>query len=208
VSHFIYSRTETDYLSRRDKKLGALIGHFGMLERKVTPDIFQALVECIVGQQVSNAAAATVNARLKALVGKITPRNLSVSDALAIQECGMTHKKAGYIQAAADAALDGSIDLKSFPEMDDEAIIAQLIQLPGIGRWTAEMLLLHSLQRPDVFSYDDLVIRRSLTSLHKLSTFSRADFESYRKRYSPYCSVAMIYLWKYGSEYAPSLPAH
>lgn len=199
MSHFIYGQAETDHLSRKDKKMGALIRQYGMLKRKVTPDLFEALVSSIIAQQISSKAATTVTQRLTALIGKITPESIGETDALKIQECGMTHKKAGYLKASAEAVQNGTIDLPAFPAMEDKAIIKQLIALPGVGRWTAEMLLLHSLQRPDVFSYDDLAIRRGLMSLHNLSVFTKADFEKFRKRYSPHCSVAMIYLWKYSS---------
>jgi DNA-3-methyladenine glycosylase II len=199
MSHFVYTSTETDYLAKRDRRLGAVIRKYGMLERKVTPDIFEALVDCIIGQQVSSKAEATVSARIRELVGAITPEAIRATDAASIQQCGMTLKKAGYIVSAADAFQEGRVNPEAFDEMTDEAIVKQLVAFPGIGRWTAEMLLLHALQRPDVFSYDDLVIRRSLISIHQLTALSRADFEVYRERYSPYCSVAMIYLWRYGA---------
>jgi DNA-3-methyladenine glycosylase II len=199
MPYFIYGQTETEHISQKDKKMSALIQQYGMLKRKVTPDLFEALVTSIIAQQISSKAAATVTQRFIALIGKITPELIRQTNALRIQECGMTHKKAGYLKAAAEVVLNGTIDLSAFPAMEDEAIIQQLVKLPGVGRWTAEMLLLHSLRRPDVFSYDDLAIRRSLMSMHNLSALTKADFEKYRKRYSPHCSVAMIYLWKYSS---------
>jgi DNA-3-methyladenine glycosylase II len=196
MSFFIYGKTETDHLARRDKKMAAVIERYGMPERKVTPDLFEALVASIIAQQISSKAAATVTQRLRELCGIISPESIIRIAEREIQQCGMTLKKAGYIKSAARTILNKTIALDDFPALDDETIITQLTALPGIGRWTAEMLLLHSLQRPNVFSYDDLVIRRNLMSLHDLSVLTKSDFAKYRDLYSPYCSVAMIYLWK------------
>jgi len=200
MHYFNYGQTEIAYLSRRDKAIGALIREFGMIQRKVTPDVFESLVECIIGQQISNKAAATVYQRLKEFLGKTTPAAIGQTNVIVIQQCGTTSKKAHYIKDAADAILSGKINLREFNTLDDNEIIEQLTTLPGIGQWTAEMILLHALQRPNVFSSNDLIIRRSLMSLHNLSKLDATDFEMYRKRYSPYCSVAMIYLWKYGAQ--------
>ena len=200
VRYFQYGQTEIEHLSGKDQKLGDVIRRFGMLERRVTPDVFEALVECIVGQQISSKAASTVNQRLKTLLVRIDAGSVLEKSIDEIQQCGMTIKKAQYITKAAEAILDGSINIEAFNTMDDEAIVEQLIRLPGVGRWTVEMILLHALQRPNVFSADDLVIRRSLMSIHELSVLGKTDFESFRQLYSPYGSVAMIYLWKYGAQ--------
>lgn len=184
-----------DYLSGKDKKMAGLIAEAGKLKRKLNPNLFEALVSSIIAQQISNKAAKTVNQRLKDLLGEVTPKTISLCAETEIQQCGMTGKKAGYIKGAGKAILSGQIKLEEFSSLDDASIIAQLSSLPGIGRWTAEMLLLHALERPDVFSFDDLIIRRNLSKLHNRSVVNKAAFDRYRKRYSPHCSVAMIYLW-------------
>jgi len=195
--YFKYGKKEITYLSQQDRRLAHVIEQYGKLKRKVIPDIFEALVLSIISQQISGKAAATVTQRFRDLCGDISAEMICNIEAASIQQCGMSFKKAGYIKTVANAFAEGTIDPGHFPDLDDEAIIAQLVQLPGIGRWTAEMLLLHSLQRPDVFSYHDLAIRRGLMSLHNLRELTKADFEKYRRRYSPYCSIAMIYLWKH-----------
>jgi DNA-3-methyladenine glycosylase II len=198
MQYFSYSQTETDHLSRRDDKMAGLITEYGMLQRPVIPDLFEALVVSILSQQVSSKAAVTIRQRLADCCGEITPHKIEGTDQRKIQQCGMTMKKAGYLKAAAHAVLSGALSLQDLEALDDDTVIGKLIMLPGIGRWTAEMLLLHSLQRPNVFSYDDLVIRKSLIFLHHLSAFGRAEFEYFKNLYAPYCSIAMIYLWKYG----------
>ncbi len=199
MSYFPYGKTEINHLSSKDKKMAAFIEQTGMLKRKVTPDVFQSLVSSIIAQQVSNKAAKTVHQRLNDLAGKISPKTIRLCDQAEIQQCGMTVKKAGYILSAAEAIMTKKLNLKELPTLDDQEVITKLTALPGIGVWTAEMILLHSLLRPNIFSYNDLVIRRNLASLHKLSDMNKATFEKYRKRYSPYCSVAMIYLWHFNN---------
>lgn len=196
MAFFKYSKTEMDYLSAKDKRIAALIAKHGKLKRKTNPDLFHSLISSIVAQQISNKASITVSQRLNNLVGVVSPETINLQSHSAIQQCGMTGKKATYIKNAAEAILSGKIKLDEFQSYDDNAIIAQLKSLPGIGVWTAEMLLLHSLQRPNIFSFDDLIIRRNLSKLHNRSIVNKAAFDRYRKRYSPYCSVAMIYLWQ------------
>ncbi|HEY3388250.1 MAG TPA: DNA-3-methyladenine glycosylase [Prolixibacteraceae bacterium] len=196
---FKYGGDEIKHLSERDKELSRIINELGILERPVTPNLFEALVECIVGQQISTKAAVTVNQRLKdKFDGAVTPEKIAQANHFMIQECGTTLKKASYIKIAADAILYGKIKLNDFPAMSDEEIINQLTQLPGIGVWTAEMLMIVSLQRPDIISFDDLIIRRSIIKLYNLKELTKEQFEEYRERYSPYGSIASLYLWAYG----------
>ncbi|HHT02305.1 MAG TPA: DNA-3-methyladenine glycosylase 2 family protein [Firmicutes bacterium] len=192
---FEYGQTEIDYLKRKDKKLAALIDQVGMIERAITPDPFAALVTSVIGQQISSKAAQTVSERLCQLVGTITPDSIAAADLAAIQACGMTMKKAIHIKGIADAALSGTVDFDALRGLPDEQIIKQLSALDGVGVWTAEMLLIFSLCRPDVVSYNDLAIRRGMMKLYGHKELPRQRFERYRKRYSPYGTVASLYLW-------------
>jgi len=193
---FNYGQKELDYLKRKDKRLGEIIERIGLIERQVTPDLFEALVECIVSQQISNKAAETVSRRLKELLIEFTPENVAKTNHFDIQRCGMSLKKASYIKIAADAVLSGTVNLDHFPQMKDEEIIEQLISLPGIGIWTAEMLMIFSLQRLNILSYDDLIIRRGIMKLYEHTELTKELFEKYKKRYSPYGSIASLYLWE------------
>jgi len=137
----------------------------------------------------------TIWGRLCGKVGAVTPESIAGMDAADIQQCGMSMRKAGYIKGIAETAVRGEVDLSRLSELPDEEIIAQLSSLPGVGVWTAEMLLIHSLCRPDVVSWGDLAIRRGMMTLYGLKTLTRIQFDRYRKRYSPHGSVASIYLW-------------
>jgi 3-methyladenine DNA glycosylase/8-oxoguanine DNA glycosylase len=192
---FRYGQVETDHLRRNDKKLGAAIERIGLIEREVRPDPFIALVMSIVAQQISNQAAKAVRTRLLSLVGQMTPERIAGTDVADMRKCGVSARKAEYIAGIANAVLRGALDFSVLQEMTDPDIIEQLTSLRGIGVWTAEMFLLFSLCRPDIVSWNDQAIKRGMMNLYGLSELTRERFDSYRKRYSPYGSVASLYLW-------------
>lgn len=190
----------TEYLCRQDAALGEHIRRLGIIERELTPDLFEALTSSIISQQISGAAAETIGRRLKELVGDINPKNVLNYTVEEMRACGISARKASYIQAAAKAVHEGAVSIDNIPAMEDEDIIVMLDALPGIGRWTAEMMLIFSLSRPDILSYDDLGIRRGIMRIHNLTTLSREEFRHYRDLYSPYGTTASIYLWQIASE--------
>jgi 3-methyladenine DNA glycosylase/8-oxoguanine DNA glycosylase len=192
---FRYGQTEIDHLKRRDKKLGAAIEMIGVIKREIRPDPFAALIMSVVAQQISSKAANAIRARLHTLLEEIRPDRIAETDVSDMQKCGLSARKAEYIKGIADAAVRGEIDFSRLHEMADEDIIDQLSSLRGIGVWTAEMLLLFSLCRPDVVSWGDHAIRRGMMNLYGLKKLTKEQFERYRRRYSPYGSVASLYLW-------------
>ncbi|MCO1599974.1 DNA-3-methyladenine glycosylase family protein [Desulfosporosinus nitroreducens] len=195
MQFFAYGQKEIDYLKRKDKKLGAAIDKIGMIKREITPDPFTALVSSVVSQQISNKAAETVWNRLLTLLEEITPERIAQIDLSKIQGCGMSERKAGYIKGIADSAISGKVDFNELHRLTDQEIIATLSSLHGVGVWTAEMLLIFSLSRPNVLSFKDLAICRGMMNLYGLKELPKEKFEGYRKRYSPYGSVASLYLW-------------
>lgn len=197
---FSYGRAETDYLSARDPVLGAAIARIGHIDRAVFPDLFEALINSIAGQQISGKALATVWARLCAAVGAVTPENLLAAGEERLRACGFSGRKVNYMLSAARAVADGALNIHSLVEKDDQEVIRTLTALPGVGRWTAEMLLTFSLQRPDVLAYDDFGIRKGLCRLYGLDSVSKAQFAAYRARYAPYATVAALYLWHIAAE--------
>ena len=193
---FEYGQKEIDHLKRKDKKLGAAIDKIGMIQREIMPDPFTALISSVVSQQISKKAAETVWNRLATLLGNLTPESITQVELSAIQSCGMSERKARYILGIADAAKSGVIDFRLLDTLTDEEIIKKLSSLHGVGVWTAEMILILSLCRPNVVSYKDLAICRGMTNLYGLKELSKVTFERYRKRYSPYGSVTSLYLWE------------
>ncbi len=196
IMYFQYGEREITALKQCDKRLAALIERIGEIKRPLTPDLFTALVKNIIEQQISISAAITVNQRLLNLCeGTYTPERIIKLSEQEIQQCGMTMRKANYIIGIADAVISEKLNLNKIPDLTDKEVIDTLTQLKGIGIWTAEMLLISSLNRPDILSWGDLAIQRGIMRLYRHKTLDKARFERYRKRYSPYGSTASLYLW-------------
>ncbi|MGM9926075.1 MAG: DNA-3-methyladenine glycosylase family protein [Bacillus sp. (in: firmicutes)] len=195
-----YSEVELEYLKKKDKKLAFAIEEIGMIERKVTPDLFTALANSIVSQQISTKAALTVWNRIQERLGEITPQTIAAASVEDIRQCGLSMRKVNYLKGISEAVIQGKLQLSAFSTLTDEEIIKRLSSLNGIGVWTAEMLLIFSLQRPDVVSWGDLGIRRGMINLYGLKSITKEQFDRYRKRYSPYGSVASLYLWELGNK--------
>lgn len=193
--YFQYGDKEINYLKRKDKKLAWAIEQIGHIERKLDANLFTAVVRHIVGQQISSKAQATVWARLEAKMTTVIPSAVHAASAQELQALGMSLRKAEYIKDFADKIVSGDFDLQSVEHMSDAEAIAVLSSLKGIGKWTAEMILLFCLQRPDILSFDDLAIQRGLRMLYHHRKITRELFNKYQKRYSPYGSTAAIYLW-------------
>ena len=196
MNYFKYGEKEIDYLREVDKKLAIEIDKIGMIQREVNTDLFSALISSVISQQISTKAAITVTSRLIELVGEFTPENIEKIELESIQQCGMSLRKAGYIKGIAHVAVTKEIDFNKLHKLPDREVIKELTKLKGIGEWTAEMILLHSLERPDILSYKDLGIRRGIMRLYELEELSKEEFEIYRERYSPYGTVASLYLWE------------
>ena len=203
--YFAYGTSETDYLARKDKRLASVIARIGSIRREVRPDLFDALMHAIVGQQIATKAQQTVWGRLVQALGKVTPATVDNMEAEALQRMGLSFRKVGYMKGAARKALQGELEVDALRHMDDASVSATLCKLDGVGVWTAEMLMLFSLQRPDVLSFGDLAIHRGLRMVYRHKRVSRERFEVYRRRYSPLGSVASLYLWAVAGGSLPEL---
>lgn len=197
---FRYGPVEIDHLTRQDPALGRAIERIGRIERPVIADPFAALVHSVVAQQISGRAAATVSQRLAERLGAISPATIGAAPLEDIQSCGLSWRKASVIKGLSDAVVEGALDLDALPTLPDDEVIAHLSAQRGIGAWTAEMILIFSLQRPDVVSWGDLGIRRGMMTLYERDDLDRATFDRYRARYSPFGSVASLYLWRIAAE--------
>ena len=193
--YFIYGDEEIEYLKSKDKILGGVIEKIGHIERVTDTDLFSSVVHHIIGQQISTKAQETIWQRLKDELGEVNAENIYKTDISRLQSLGMSFRRAEYIKDFADKVHSGNFNLQDISEMSDEEAIKALASLKGIGVWTAEMILLFCLQRPDIFSFDDLAIQRGLRMVYHHRKIDRKLFEKYRRRFSPYCSVASLYLW-------------
>jgi DNA-3-methyladenine glycosylase II len=197
---FEYGQKEMDYLKSVDPLLGEAIDRIGKIDRVIIPDLFPALIYAIIGQQISLKAARTLWSRMQERFVDITPEHIAELSIEDIQQCGMQSKKAGYIRGIAEVVAKGEFDLNHLYDMPDHEVIRSLSSLSGIGVWTAEMLLLNSMERPNIISYGDIAIRRGIMNLYGLSELKKEEFAVYKNRYSPYASVASIYLWRISYE--------
>jgi len=195
VAFFVYGGVEIAHLKARDKRLSEAIDAIGAIRRPVEPDLFTALVHSIVSQQISTKALETIWGRITAAFGRVSPEAVLALSVDELQAFGISFRKAGYIRGAAEKIAAGAFDLDEVAQMPDDQATFALSRLDGVGVWTAEMLLLFSLQRPNVFSFDDLAIHRGLRMLYRHKEITRERFERYRRRYAPYGSVASLYLW-------------
>ena len=192
---FQYGETEIAYLKQVDKRMAEVIDRIGKVERRVIPDLFAALVHSIVGQQISTKAHETIWRRMENALGQVTPEAIDRLSVEELQGFGITFKKAAYIRNATQQVLDGTLDIQSLYMMNDNEVCTRLSELDGIGVWSAEMLMLFSMQRPDILSFGDLAIQRGLRMVYHHRKITRELFEKYRRRFSPYNSVASLYLW-------------
>ena len=193
--YFEYGENEILYLKNKDKKLAEVIEKIGLIKRETDTDLFSSVIHHIIGQQISTKAQATIWQRMQKDLGEVNAETILSVDVSKLQSYGMTFRKAEYITEFSEKVQSDTFNLEAVWQMSDEEAIRELSSLKGIGVWTAEMILLFCMQRPNIFSYDDLAIQRGLRMTYHHRKIDRKLFEKYRRRFSPYCSVASLYLW-------------
>ncbi|HEY0824727.1 MAG TPA: DNA-3-methyladenine glycosylase 2 family protein [Ramlibacter sp.] len=185
------------YLTRRDRVMKRLIPQFGNACLQSRGDAFTTLARSIVGQQISVKAAQSVWDRFSALPRRMTPANvlkLKVDD---MRAAGLSARKIEYLVDLALHFDSGAIHVDSWREMDDEEIIAELVGIRGIGRWTAEMFLIFHLMRPNVLPLDDVGLITGISrNYFSGDPVSRSDAREVAAAWNPYCSVATWYIWR------------
>lgn len=193
--YFQYGAKEIEYLKKKDKKLAAVIDRIGMIKREVNPDIFSALVNSIIGQQISTKAHQTIWVRMQKELGEITPDTIDNISLEGLQKFGTTFRKAEYIKSMAQRVKSKEFDIDSLHSLPDAEVCAKLSELHGVGVWTAEMLMIFSMQRMNILSYGDLAIIRGMRMVYRHPKIDKATFNKYWKRLTPYASVASLYFW-------------
>ena len=172
-----------------------VIDRVGRIEREVDPDLFSSVARSHRGASKSPPKRqATIWRRMRDVLGEVDAQSILSAGIAQLQSFGMTFRKAGYITDFAEQVVRGSFDLDAVQHMSDEDAIRMLSSLKGVGVWTAEMILLFCLQRPNVFSFDDLAIQRGLRMVYHHAR-SRGSCSRSTGGGSPYCSVASLYLW-------------
>ena len=181
-------------LLRDDPDIGHLVADHGDVTLESGEDLFERLVVSILRQQVSMASANATRERLEDAV-ELTPTALLRTDRSTLRDLGLSRQKASYVHNVAEAFVEHDYSREYFAEMSDDAVIAELTDINGVGPWTAKMQLLFSLGRPDVFPVEDLGIRKGMHTLYG-DDLERSRMEEIAERWRPYRSYASLYLWR------------
>lgn len=196
------------HLQKSDPVMKRLLKELGPFTAKARTDRFATLVDSIVSQQISTSAARTIRQRLsdavsaRAIHAKLPTTGISAESLLLFQidelrEFGVSRQKATYLLDLADKVQSEVVNLKNIGRMDDEQVIAELVQVKGIGRWTAQMFLMFSLARLDVLPVDDLGIKNAIQKQYNLDESPPArEIEALALPWRPYATIASWYLWR------------
>jgi DNA-3-methyladenine glycosylase II len=186
-------------LRRRDPTLGSVIRTAGRCDMAASGDPYRSLIRSIVYQQLAGSAAAAILGRLRARFGGRIPRPellLAATDA-ELRSDGLSRQKIAAIRAVAAAFEDGTLNNRRLHRMDDQSVIEAVTQLRGIGEWTAHMLLMFSLGRPDVLPVGDYGVRKGAQTLYELAELPKpAELEALADCWRPYRSIGAWYMWR------------
>jgi DNA-3-methyladenine glycosylase II len=184
-------------LMRRDRIMNKLIPQFGDMHLRGHPDPFTTLARSIVGQQVTVKAAETAWVKLRALCPKMTPSQVIKAGADDLAACGLSKRKTEYILDLADHFKAKRVHADQWSQMEDEAVIAELVRIRGITRWTAEMFLIFNLLRPNVLPLDDAGLIQGISQNYfSGEPVSRSDAREVAANWEPWRTVATWYLWR------------
>lgn len=189
---------EAEEFLRKDKHISPLIQKWGSCT--VTPikkgKYFEDLVDAICSQQLSIKAAKTIFERVKNLLISIIPEAVLNKSDQEFRDCGLSWQKVSYVKDLATKVKEKEVDLSKIQNLSDSDVISTLVKVKGIGRWTAEMFLMFSLARPDVFPLDDLGIQKGFEKVTKIKWDKKRAEKFAAKHWSPYRTVASWYLWR------------
>jgi DNA-3-methyladenine glycosylase II len=185
------------HLRKRDKVVRRLIKACPEPDWVSRGDAFQTLARSIVGQQISVKAAASIWGRFATLARKVTPANVVALGEAELRACGFSGQKCAYVKDLARRFAAGEVKPRRWARMADEAIIEELVQVKGIGRWTVEMYLMFHLRRPDVLPVDDLGLRRAMERAYNGGEpLTRDDMRAIGEPWAPWRTVGSWYLWR------------
>jgi DNA-3-methyladenine glycosylase II len=198
---FRHTKRHRDHLTTTDPILGKAIELLKLRKRELRPDTFDSLARSIIGQQLSVKAAASIFIRVQMLFPKSqpfpTPVEFLKMSASKLRKAGLSKAKVDYIRNLANFMIKHQAEFAAIDKLTDEEVIELLTQVKGIGRWTAEMFLMFSLGRQDVFSYGDLGLRAGMMKIYKLRKMpSVRRAKEISDKWKPYRTHASMYLWQ------------
>lgn len=193
----LYWVQASEELAANDPFMAELVGRYRGASLVSRGDPFSTLARSIVGQQISVKAADSVWNRFVERVGEVTPRQVGLAGEEGLAGCGLSQRKIEYVSDLARHFLSGKMNPAHWVGLDDEAVIAELVGVRGIGRWTAEMFLIFNLMRPDVFPLDDIGLQRAVFERYFHGEKQpRRVLSEHGERWRPWRSVATWYLWR------------
>lgn len=185
------------HLVHKDRVMKRLIPQFGQACLQSRGNAFVTLARSIVGQQISVKAAQSVWDKFARLPRQVTPGHVLKLKVEDMRAAGLSARKVEYLVDLALHFDSGAVHVKSWESMDDEAIIAELVAIRGIGRWTAEMFLIFHLMRPNVLPLDDVGLINGISQNYfSGEAVSRSDAREVARAWAPYCTVATWYIWR------------
>lgn len=190
---------ESEKFLLKDKYIGPLIRKYGACRIKPSKanDYFADLVQSIVLQQLSIKAGNTIYHRVKEkLGGEVVPDRILATKDIVFRKCGMSFSKIKYIKDLSMKVKEGELNISKLSSLPDEEVANELIKVKGIGRWTADMFLMFTLARPDIFPVDDMGIQSGMKRLLKKENLKPEKMVEFAKRWAPFRTVASWYLWE------------
>lgn len=184
---------------KKDPKLAKIINEIGDYKIKFTRNKFECLVEAIITQQLSGAAAKSISTQFRSLYNARFPKpeEVAKTSIIKLKKSGLSSMKSRYIKDLSKKIVRKEIDLNKISKLSDEEVILELTKLRGIGKWTAEMFLIFALRRNDVLPVDDLGLQKGIAQLYNMQTLpKKRDMEIIAEKWRPYRTVATWYLWK------------
>ncbi len=190
-----------EYLIEKDNTFEMLFNQYGLISIELNNNLFESVIMNIVGQMLSKKVADKMYDRLLLLCDcKLTPDSIESITRDDIRSCGISFSKADFIKEFASKYANDEYDFSSLDELNDNDTVKCLRQIKGVGTWTAEMLALFALGKPNIFSYDDVALKNGIMKSKGYKTLSKRRFESLRKKYSPYCSFASLYFYRFNDD--------
>ena len=185
-------------LAKRDAALREALAVYGKPMPRQRPEGFETFVNTVVAQQISTHAASAIMGRVKKLLPRCTPKMLLKASEADLRAAGLSFRKIEYLQGLAEAELSGALGIKTLGSLSDEEAIERIVQLRGFGRWSAEIYLMFSLDRRDIFPADDLALQVALGRLRKLDRRPTAsESRKLTESWAPYRTAASLFLWHY-----------
>ena len=185
-------------LAKRDDDVREALTAYGKPKPRIRPEGFETFVNTVVAQQISTRAANAIMGRVRKRLPRLTPRTLMKVSDEDLRAAGLSFRKIEYLRGLAEADLSGQLGIKKLGELSDEEAIERIVQLRGFGRWSAEIYLMFSLGRRDIFPTDDLALQVALGRLKGLDKRPTAkEARALTESWAPYRSAASLFLWHY-----------